>query len=192
MSFPTPECRARLISKGWLFICFCATKSRGPCGLVVGALIISRAQKKRPGTSSVLFLAVLRTSRHPQSASMHPKNQQFLLRWNKHSLLFPFLLERSIAMFGYRRKWLNTNSSKHINGYRQTRLIRVFSNPCTSHYITQQAPWFSLLKTETKQFCGQIGNLVSAQEQYPYWKWKWKRVDPHFGLNSPVLESSKR
>ncbi len=90
----------------------------------------------------MLFLVVLRTSRHPQFASMHHKNQQFLLRWNQHSLPFPFLLGTSIATFGYRRKWLNANLSKYIYGYRQVRLICVYCIPCTFYYITRQAPWF--------------------------------------------------
>ncbi len=47
--------------------------------------------KKRPGTSSVLFLAVLRTSRHPQSASMLHKVMQFLLLWSRRSVPFPTL-----------------------------------------------------------------------------------------------------
>jgi hypothetical protein len=40
----------------------------------------------------MLFLAVLRTSRHPQSASMLYKVMQFLLLWSRQSLPFPTLL----------------------------------------------------------------------------------------------------
>ena len=72
------------------------------------------AHKKRPETSSVLFLAVVRTSRHPQSASLLHKVAQFRLLWNLAIHASSNLVDYSIATPVYRRKCLNTKKSKYI------------------------------------------------------------------------------
>jgi hypothetical protein len=66
----------------------------------------------------MLLLTVLRTSRHPQSASMPHKNQQILLLLESAIHALSNLVEHTIANFVYRRKCLNTNKSKCIIVYR--------------------------------------------------------------------------
>jgi len=74
----------------------------------------------------MLFLAVLRTSRHPQKC-IHAltRSCKSVCLWSQRSLLFPSLLDTSIATFVYRRKWLNAKKSKCIYVYRHYRLSLV-------------------------------------------------------------------
>lgn len=76
----------------------------------------------------MLFLAVLRTSRHPQKCIPAKQGKAIsVCLWIQRSVLFPSLLNTSIASFVYRRKCLNAKKSKCIYVYRHYGLKMVNS-----------------------------------------------------------------